>query len=48
MIQPAGAGDELRSVMPRLQNIEQVQLATDTVLWGEFEKRVARNGRSAA
>ena len=48
MIQPVGAGDELRSVMPRLQNIEQVQLATDTVLWGEFEKRVARNGRSAA
>ncbi len=48
MIQPAGAGDELRSVMPRLRNIEQVQLATDTVLWGEFEKRVARNGRSAA
>ena len=48
MIQPAGAGDELRSVMPRLRNIEQVQLATDTVLWGEFEKGVARNGRSAA
>ena len=48
MIQPAGAGDELRAIMPRLQNIEQVQLATDTVLWGEFEKRVARNGRSAA
>ncbi|MCY3990593.1 MAG: GTP cyclohydrolase II [Caldilineaceae bacterium] len=48
MIQPAGAGDELRATMPRLQNVEQVQLATDTVLWGEFEKRVARNGRSAA
>ncbi len=48
MIQPAGAGHELRAVMPRLQNVEQVQLATDTILWGEFEKRVARNGRSAA
>ena len=48
MIQPAGAGDELRGVMPRLQNVEQVQLAADTILWGEFEKRVARNGRSAA
>ncbi len=48
VIQPAGAGDEFRSVMPCLQNIEQVQLATDTVLWGEFEKGVARNGRSAA
>ncbi len=47
MIQPAGAGDELRAVMPRLQNVEQVQLATDTILWGEFEKRVTRNGRSA-
>lgn len=47
MIQPAGAGDELRGVMPRLQNVEQVQLAADTILWGEFEKRVARNGRSA-
>ncbi len=48
VIQTAGAGEELRTVMPRLQNIEQVQLATDTVLWGEFEERVARNGRSAA
>ena len=48
MIQPAGTGDGLRAAVPRLQNIEQVQLATDTVLWGEFEKRVARNGRSAA
>ena len=48
MIQPAGAGDELRALMPRLQNVEQVQLATDTVLWGEFEGRVARNGRSTA
>ncbi len=47
MIQPAGAGDELRGVMPRLQNVEQVQLAADTILWGEFEKGVARNGRSA-
>ena len=48
MIQPAGAGDHLRGVMPRLQNVEQVRLATDTILWGEFEKRVARNGRAAA
>ena len=47
VIQSAGAGDELRAVMPRLQNVEQVQLATDTVLWGAFEKRVTRNGRSA-
>ncbi len=48
MIQPAGTGEEFRGVMPRLQNVEQVQLVTDTVLWGEFEERVARNGRSAA
>ena len=48
MIQPAGAGDHLRGLMPRLQNVDQVQLATDTVLWGEFEKRVVRNGRAAA
>ena len=47
VIQPAGAGDEMRAVMPRLQNVQQVQLATDTVLWGEFEERAARNGRSA-
>ena len=47
MIQPAGeaersnqAGGGLRAVMPRLQNVEQVQLATDTILWGEFEKAV--------
>ena len=48
MIQPVGAGEEIRTVMPRLQSIEQVQLATDTVLWGEFEERVALNGRSTA
>jgi 3,4-dihydroxy 2-butanone 4-phosphate synthase/GTP cyclohydrolase II len=47
VIQSAGAGDELRAVMPRLQNVQQVQLTTDTVLWGEFEERVARNARSA-
>ena len=47
VIQSAGAGDELRAVMPRLQNVQQVQLTTDTVLWGAFEKRVTRNGRSA-
>ncbi len=47
VIQPAGAGEELGAMMPRLQNVEQVQLATDTVLWGAFEKRVNRNGRAA-
>lgn len=47
VIQPARAGDELRAAMPRLQNVEQVQLTTDTVLWGEFGERAASNGRSA-
>ncbi len=47
VIQPARAGDELRAVMPRLHNVQQVQLATDTVLWGEFEERAARNGKAA-
>ena len=36
VIQPARAGNEFDAVMPRLQNVQQVQLATDTVLWGEF------------
>jgi len=47
VIQPARAGDEMRAVMPRLQNVQQVQVATDTVLWGEFEERAGRNGRPA-
>ena len=47
VIQAARAGDEFRASMPRLHNVQQVQLATDTVLWGEFEERAARNGRAA-
>ena len=35
LIQSAGGKDALRAVMPRLQHVEQVQLVTDTVLWGE-------------
>jgi 3,4-dihydroxy 2-butanone 4-phosphate synthase/GTP cyclohydrolase II len=35
LIQSARGKDELRAVMPRLQHVEQVQLVTDTVLWGE-------------
>ena len=35
LIQSARALDEFNSVMPRLQNVQQVQLMTDTVLWGE-------------
>ena len=35
LIQSARKQEELRSVMPRLQNVEQVQLMSDTVLWGE-------------
>ena len=47
LIQSARGEDEFRAVMPRLQNVQQVQLTTDTVLWGEFEEKVARNARSA-
>ena len=47
VIQSARGQDEFGAVMPRLQNVQQVQLTTDTVLWGAFEKRVTRNGRSA-
>ena len=47
VIQPAHAGGEFRAAMPRLHNVQQVQLATDTVLWGEFEERASRNGRAA-
>ena len=47
LIQSARAEDEFRAVRPRLQNVQQVQLTTDTVLWGEFEERVSRNGRTA-
>ena len=36
LIQSARTQDEFNSVMPRLQNVQQVQLMTDTVLWGEI------------
>lgn len=48
VIQPARAGDEFGAVMPRLQNVQQVRLAPDIALWGEFGERTARNGRSGA
>ena len=36
LIQSVHTQDEFNSVMPRLQNVQQVQLMTDTVLWGEI------------
>ena len=36
LIQPAQGQDAFRSVTPRLRNVQQVQLAGDTVLWGEI------------
>ncbi len=36
VIQPAQGQDAFRSVTPRLRNVRQVQLAGDTVLWGEI------------
>ncbi len=35
VIQSARGKDEFTSVLPRLQNVQQVQIMTDTVLWGE-------------
>ena len=35
LVQPAQGQDAFRSATPRLQNGQQVQLAGDTVLWGE-------------
>ncbi len=35
LIQPAQGQDAFRSATPRLHNVQQVQLAGDTVLWGE-------------
>ena len=36
LIQSACAGAGFDAVMPRLQNVQQVQVMTDTVLWGEI------------
>ena len=36
LVQPAQGQDAFRSVTPRLRNVQQVQLAGDTVLWGEI------------
>jgi riboflavin biosynthesis pyrimidine reductase len=46
IFQSTRARDEFGAVMPRLQNVQQVLLTPDIVLWGEFEERPARNGRS--
>ncbi len=35
VVQPAQGQDAFRAATPRLQNVQQVQLAGDTVLWGE-------------
>ncbi len=45
LIQSTRAMEEGRFVAPRLHNVQQVQLMGDTVLWGEFEKKMASNGR---